>query len=288
MHRLFRPGRWPLPEAVSNTISSSPLGRLFTSSGTFYPSVDDVQQVRKLLQRLGPGLPTEVVDLIVDEAEYWPSVETSLRDAPLFIGKDNDRECLRTPPLCYDVDGQNDGSYRVLPHRGIHPCRKIVFSISSHDQGWGGERGCQGTYKGSYTWFDAYIIPSSNDGQQGQPAHNQQSATNSQEQTNQASQASFQPERPLLPTPSRLQSNLTATRTTQDYCIVWHYKDRIDPESSEAERIEDEQGRGRATLDGRAVREMRVGDAVSLWARARFWGWSNHVEKMSVRVFWAV
>lgn len=105
MHRLFRRR---LPEVVSSTISASPLGRLLTSSNnntSFYPSVDDVQQVRKLLQRLGPGLPTEVVDLIVDEAEYWPSVETSLRDTPLVVGKDNDRECLRTPPLCY-VEGQ--------------------------------------------------------------------------------------------------------------------------------------------------------------------------------------
>jgi hypothetical protein len=36
-----------------------------------------------------------------------------------------------------------------------NPCRKIVFTIRSHDQGWGGDPQNKGTYKGSYTWFDA-------------------------------------------------------------------------------------------------------------------------------------
>ncbi len=39
--------------------------------------------------------------------------------------------------------------------KGDHPCRKIVFTIKSHDQGWGGGRENRGTYKGSYSWFDA-------------------------------------------------------------------------------------------------------------------------------------
>jgi hypothetical protein len=37
--------------------------------------------------------------------------------------------------------------------RGEHPCRKIVFTIKSKDQGWGGGAG-RGTYKESFTWFD--------------------------------------------------------------------------------------------------------------------------------------
>ena len=35
-----------------------------------------------------------------------------------------------------------------------NPVRKIVFTIKSRDQGWGG--GANGaTYHGSYTWFEA-------------------------------------------------------------------------------------------------------------------------------------
>jgi len=35
-----------------------------------------------------------------------------------------------------------------------HPARKIVFTLRSHDQGWGGDYADHGTYHGSYTWFD--------------------------------------------------------------------------------------------------------------------------------------
>jgi hypothetical protein len=38
--------------------------------------------------------------------------------------------------------------------RAEFPCRKIVFTIKSHDQGWGGGPGQRGTYHGSSTWFD--------------------------------------------------------------------------------------------------------------------------------------
>lgn len=38
--------------------------------------------------------------------------------------------------------------------RGEHPCRKIVFTIKSRDQGWGGGAS-RGTYNNSFTWFDA-------------------------------------------------------------------------------------------------------------------------------------
>jgi hypothetical protein len=38
--------------------------------------------------------------------------------------------------------------------KGEFPCRKIVFTLKSHDQGWGGSFGDKGTYRGSFTWFD--------------------------------------------------------------------------------------------------------------------------------------
>lgn len=41
----------------------------------------------------------------------------------------------------------------IAPPRTEYPVRKIVFTIKSHDQGWGGEHFDQ-EYKGSYTWFD--------------------------------------------------------------------------------------------------------------------------------------
>lgn len=71
----------------------------------FYPSIEDVLEVRNLLRRMGPSaqrsVPDEIVDMIIDEAEYWPSVVTSLNTTPFVIGADGDKECLRTPPLCF-------------------------------------------------------------------------------------------------------------------------------------------------------------------------------------------
>jgi hypothetical protein len=99
-----------LPTVPANTdskISSS--SRPSPSDGPFYPSMEEVLQVRDILRRVGPrdiGLPDEVVDMIVDDAEYWPSVETKLENTPFLIGQDGDRECLRTAPLCYDVEEQ--------------------------------------------------------------------------------------------------------------------------------------------------------------------------------------
>lgn len=70
----------------------------------FYPSLRDAIEVRGIL-RLGlvpEGLPTEIVDLIIDTAEYWPSVEAKL-SGPTIVRQDADQELLRTPPLCLEV-----------------------------------------------------------------------------------------------------------------------------------------------------------------------------------------
>lgn len=68
----------------------------------FFPSLWDVLRVRYLLQRkLSRRLPEELVDLIIDAAEYWPSVERSM-EGSRDIRKDRDKVLLKTVPLCYD------------------------------------------------------------------------------------------------------------------------------------------------------------------------------------------
>lgn len=37
----------------------------------------------------------------------------------------------------------------------VNPVRKIVFTIRSKDQGWGGDRASRHTFGGSWTWFEA-------------------------------------------------------------------------------------------------------------------------------------
>lgn len=92
----------------------------------------------------------------------------------------------------------------------------------------------------------------------------------------------------FLPTAYSLQRNKVAQRETTKHVVTWHYLDDVDPDSAKAEEVQNASGRGGATLDGRLVRGMNVGDEISIWGRARFPGWSNKVEGLSVRVFWAV
>ena len=72
-------------------------------SDTYYPSLFDVFKTRYLLQWkvVADGIPAEIVDLIIDEAEYWASTGAKM-DKSTVIVSDCDRELLRTGPLCYE------------------------------------------------------------------------------------------------------------------------------------------------------------------------------------------
>lgn len=68
----------------------------------FNPNLVDVLNVRDLLQwKIPRGLPEELVDMIIDAAEYWPSIEQKMQDQRI-IQKDCDQVLLKTVPLCYD------------------------------------------------------------------------------------------------------------------------------------------------------------------------------------------
>lgn len=168
------------------------------------PSVLDVLVVRAMLNK-ACSLPPELLDTILDQAEYWPHSTTEWTGGPLTIyGGRTDREnvflvCathhpspshlnhvltfgqLRSRPLGFTRTPDDPSlplDYETTPAPPLmlnrphsletfqqavsapqpileHPCRKIVFSIRSHDQGWGGDARHHGTYEGSWTWFDA-------------------------------------------------------------------------------------------------------------------------------------
>ncbi|KAI2135068.1 hypothetical protein LOZ67_005521 [Ophidiomyces ophidiicola] len=246
----------------------------------YFPSVSDVLCAREMLARRR-RLPVEIVDVILDHAEYWASAET-VAAAGVCIAQDGDAEVLRTRGLC-----EHPSSSRPLPHRTQHPCRKIRFTIHACDQGWGGssnnsnhpatflrrnpltgrDEPVPARYEGSYSWFDAYRIPANTDTDDDAP--------------------DFSAATHFLPTDTRLCSNAVADRAVAARVIEWHFTDAEDDDDA-ARTVELAEGRGRATLDGRVVRAMGVGDAVSVWARARFPGWQNDVRRVAVRLFWAV
>jgi hypothetical protein len=295
----------------------------------------------------------------------------------------------------------NQWSLKSQP-RGEHPCRKIVFTIKSHDQGWGGTANHKGTYEGSYTWFDVGLEQTSafdesefvpipvfqhrmqslnptgpplsglkteyetafmlqarelapfpqfrlnirrpqfrlNDASEKIPAdaadiensektnkyvtfnptvcclrtifphtiakQNEYEAQVSHQQSNhthpetsqQSNEPADQPSAPpretsyhfehmFVPDTKVLQKNICAERNTKEHVITMTSDDDIDSESPAAYELE-KQGRGRGTGNGELVRGLKVGDVVTVWAKARFRGWVNNVEEVKIEVYWAV
>lgn len=71
-------------------------------SQSFFPSLWDVLKVRYLLQwKISRPLPSELVDLVIDAAEFWPSVERSM-ERYKEVEKDRDQVLLKTVPFCYN------------------------------------------------------------------------------------------------------------------------------------------------------------------------------------------
>jgi hypothetical protein len=71
---------------------------------TFYPSLWDVLKTRYILQwkAFNQSLPAELVDAIIDAAEYWPSTESQVKGIRR-IANDRDQVLLKTVPLCYSI-----------------------------------------------------------------------------------------------------------------------------------------------------------------------------------------
>lgn len=92
---------------------------------------------------------------------------------------------------------------------------------------------------------------------------------------------------PLLPSSTRLQSNKVANRESIDYTVTWSCDDDIHSEGPEGDCLE-QIGRGKASGNGEFVRKLEVGDVVTVWGKARFPGWRNHIEELKMDVYWAV
>ncbi|KAH9213764.1 hypothetical protein DL95DRAFT_301603 [Leptodontidium sp. 2 PMI_412] len=324
----------------------------FYDSDRYIPSVEDVITTKDSIHK-NCKLPIELVDTIIDFAEYFPRTTMCRTGGELRVragrsglgGHSEDRFILRSFPLGYIPKGtlptscsmtSANEAYPTIPPspwqdpaalpsdvtedikerwaseshiRGEFPCRKIVFTLVSHDQGWGGEPGHHGTYKGSFTWFDVgkerihlsqdistmnpenvemfpAILP-----EHGSPEWKKENTplacTVETLQPRVHPHSAIRFEHPLLPTLDCLQKNRTSTKEAEEYKIVWTCHDNVDPDSLEGKALED-QGRGRNTANGQFIRDMKVGDIVTVWGKARFPGWVNMIETVRIDVYWAV
>ncbi|RDW66706.1 hypothetical protein BP5796_09455 [Coleophoma crateriformis] len=310
-----------------------------------YPSVEDVLSVKMFFVE-HTALPQELVDTIVDYAEYWPHTSTQIPSEVVVIGSNPEREdrfLLRSYPIGYpesndhyaisksaqstypiqkpepwprdnEVPGSATdellrewASKSLIP--ALHPVRKIVFTIKMKDQGSGGEH--RGTYRGAYSWLEVglekvsamtekhlleawqksprpqvEISPPAVDGKLQRPLKCCLRTIDPITETtpdNLPGKFAFA----LLPSDKRLQSNKVAEREPIEYTVTWSSDDDVHPDGPEADRLE-ETGRGRASGNGEFVRNLEIGDVVTVWGKARFPGWRNQVQELKMDVYWAV
>ncbi|KAI1203489.1 hypothetical protein F5X97DRAFT_283117 [Nemania serpens] len=154
---------------------------------TLDPTPKECAEVKSLLGK-ATRFPPELVDIVMDFAEYWACSITSIdysvtanRSLDIHGGRDReDKFILRTEPLGLTAWHSSDPDrwQAAAPPRKLdeeyprkelegfvegplstleHPFRKIVFDIVSRDQGWGGDIASHHTYQSSWTWFDAGI-----------------------------------------------------------------------------------------------------------------------------------
>lgn len=317
------------PSSIPDAASDTDMGTS-NSRPEYLPSALDVLVTKAMLAK-GLHLPLEVVDLVVDFAEYWPHTTTRVErpSRPNRFGTrpDVDDFLLRTPPLGFlTVPHPEPERYvregvKVLRISDEHPveqfqkwvgspvapvqlpCRKIVFTIRSRDQGWGGETQNHNTYRGSWTWFEAGLERIDARGDCGEHCPDHQQALDQDPSGHpHIPICALRPIRPVVtgedqyrtnfnfelqPAEDKVQCNQTAHSAYITHVVEWRATDDIDPSSAEADKLE-EIGRGRASGTGEFVRNLKLGDVVTLWAKTRFQGWVNNVESATVDVYWAI
>lgn len=186
--------------------------------------------------------------------------------------------------------------------------------MRSRDQGWGGHPNDRGSYRGSWTWFEAGKERFDKNATYPKDAPEKEAPAGGavEEEAGSSSTLGLSDEIPnpyfpvyaarsihppledgqeafhhdLHPSPQlTIQSNKAATRQFTTHKVVWSWNDNVDPLNSE--RLS-ELGRGPETGNGDFVRNLTLGDVVTIWAKARFAGWTNHIETVQVDIYWAL
>ncbi|KZM26733.1 uncharacterized protein EKO05_0009524 [Ascochyta rabiei] len=241
---------------------------------------EDVLEARALLS--GLGLPMELALEILDYAHYWPTRQFSIQNkksvkaaATMFRSS--------AAALCLDVDAFNDPTVESLRKcEEKVKIKAIEFHIRSRDQGWTSEP-TVGTFNTS-SWLEASIL-------RGVENHTISFPPSCWLDSVFASPKSFQDhvtpsgwqlvERPEHAEQGPqggegdlawyLQGNRVATQgRLEEYHVLWTHDGH-------------EGNEGSGTGDG-FLQNLKDGDRLLVWARAKWPGWQCFVESVNITV----
>jgi hypothetical protein len=231
-------------------------------TGPFTPTYGDVCQTRALLKSL--KLPTELVLSILEHAQYWPRHEIS--------GGGAQAAALRNRPsaatLCLSINVFDTPAVQDALASGEHAkIRKIEFRVQSRDQGWTTER-TQGTFSTS-SWTEVSILrdASNANSRLRSPRLGNTSISCPQDYHNNVVSCGWslvkRPESALQGPQGGegdfawyLQGNRVARPDSEEHTIVWAVEGR------------EEGNEGSGSGEG-FLQELREGDRVLVWARAK-------------------
>lgn len=134
----------------------SPIARPVDEKPIAAKGVRDVYYAAFLLRQ---KLPAELIPDILDYAEYWVRRSASCT-YQMTVTEDDLRVGSRSHPefqgALYHTSPLVAGDYERWS--GRHPVRKVIFTITSKDQGWSSYRLDHGTFNNSWTWFEAVVL----------------------------------------------------------------------------------------------------------------------------------
>ncbi|KAH7085589.1 hypothetical protein BKA63DRAFT_399889 [Paraphoma chrysanthemicola] len=245
----------------------------------FTPSYEDICDARAILQTL--KLPTELVLSILDFAQYQLRHEFSSAPERPKIATVHHGPRAGHAALCLDIDLFNNSTADPACRAGEVPkIKSLEFSIVSRDQGWTSED-TQGTFHTS-SWIEASIL------RKVYPSHTQSPAPRfanasmgdpSDFQDGVAGQGWTLVKRPESAKQGPqdgegdwawyVQGNRVAAGRAE-YHVVW---------ADDGSEGNEGAGKGEGFLD-----ELKEGDRILVWARAKWPGWQCVVESVKVVV----
>lgn len=95
-------------------------------------------------------LPPELAYAILEDAEYW--IKSTTERVETVVVTDWNQRTLNQHAGLHYLSSEPIGTEGI---GRLHPVRKVVFTITSKDQGWADDPTFNGTYEQSYSWFEA-------------------------------------------------------------------------------------------------------------------------------------